>query len=211
MTIHYLSTDGIENGHANSMGRSRVLTSNDLSIDNQLLNPVISLDILSTNALNLILKKNRHSAGQTNSLLLRVAETSSLTALKKRLSVNLDLGKDNRSVTHGSNRLASLVKLFDELDGCLVIHQIEHGAVTTGVENGVVLGRLAEEFLERRGLLPDLLLLVEELYGFFVGLEHLDGTLVEGCFTACGRSGGDLDAGVDEIVVRVSQLRLLFC
>ena len=193
------------------MGRSRVLAGDDLAINNRLLSPVISLDVLSTNTLNLILEKNGHSAGQLNSILLRVAEASGLTALKKRLSINLDLSEDDRTVADSGDGLASLLELLNDLDRGLVVDEIEHGAVATGVEDGVELRSLAKEFLEGSGLLPDLLLLVEELDRLLITLEHLDGGLVERRLTALGRGDDNLDVGVDKVIVGVSELGLLYC
>lgn len=204
----YLSANGLENGLSNSVGRSRVLSSDNLSINRQLLSPVVSLDVLSTNTLDLIFEKDGHGAGQLDSLLLRVAETGSLAALEERLTIDLDVDKDNGAVAHCGDGLAGLVELLDELDGGLVVDEVEHGAVAAGVEDGVELGGLAEELLEGGGLLPDLLLLVEELYGLLVALEHLDGGLVEGGFAAGGRGDSDLDALVDEVIVWVSELGL---
>jgi hypothetical protein len=190
------------------VGRSRVLSSNDLSINSQLLSPVVSLDVLSTNTLNLILEKNGHGAGQLDSLLFRVAETGSFTALEKGLSIDLDVDENNGAVAYCGDGLAGLVELLDELDGGLIVDKVEHGAVAAGVEDGVELGGLAEEFLEGGGLFPELLLLVEELYGLLVALEHLDGGLVEGSFTAGGRGDNDLDALVDEVIVGVGEFGL---
>jgi hypothetical protein len=191
------------------MGRRRVLAGDYLAINNRLLSPVISLDVLSTNTLNLILKKNWHSAGQVNSILLRVAETSSLTALKKRLSINLDLSEDDRTVADSSDGLAGLVELLNDLDRGLIVDEIEHGAVATGVEDGVKLGSLAKELLERSGLLPDLLLLVEELYRLLITLEHLNGGLVKRRLTALGRGDDNLDVGIDKVIVGVSKFGLV--
>jgi len=191
------------------VGRRRVLAGDDLTINNRLLSPVIGLDVLSTDTLNLILEKNGHSAGQVDSILLRVAETSSLTALKKRLSINLDLGEDDRAVADSSDGLASLVELLNDLDRGLIVDEIEHGTVATGVEDGVKLGSLAKELLERSGLLPDLLLLVEELYRLLITLEHLNGGLVERSLTTFGRGDDNLDVGVDKVIVGVSEFGLV--
>ena len=89
----YLSANGLENGLSNSVGRSRVLSSDNLSINRQLLSPVVSLDVLSTNTLDLIFEKDGHGAGQLDSLLLRVAETGSLAAFEERLTIDLDVDK----------------------------------------------------------------------------------------------------------------------
>jgi hypothetical protein len=81
--------------------------------------------------------------------------------------------------------------------------------VATGVEDGVKLGSLAKKLLEGSGLLPDLLLLVEELYRLLIALEHLNGGLVERSFTTLGRGDDNFDVGVDKVIVGVSEFGLV--
>lgn len=107
----------------------------------------------------------------------------------------------------GSDRLACIGKLVDQGVRVLVVGEIEHGAVATGVEKGVELAGAADEGGQLLGVLPQRGFCVEELGGDWVGLEHLDGAGVEGRFTA-GR-GGDDEFGVgSEDVVRMSELGL---
>lgn len=85
--------------------------------------------------------------------------------------------------------------------------------MATGVENGGELVRLSKELAEGCGIFPDLLLLVEELDGGLVALEHLHGGLVERSDAAGGGGNDNLDLGVGlvvtyEGVVRMGELRL---
>lgn len=87
--------------------------------------------------------------------------------------------------------LAGVVELLDELLGVLALVEVEEGAVATGVEDGGVLIRGAEDVLEGHGVLPDGVL--EEVLGAVV-LEVLDGAGVDGGFTTLGGGDGEFDA-----------------
>lgn len=195
------------------MGGSRVLSSNDQSINSKLLTPVLAIDVVSTDTLDLILEKGRHGAGQLHSVLLRVAEACDSSALQKRLSVDGDVDKDDGAVADGGNRLAGLVELLNKLDGSLILDEVKHGAVTTRVEDGIELGSLAEELAQRSRVLPDGLLLVEELDRLGVALKHLDGNLIKRRLSAGRRSDNNLNLGVglvlaDEVIVGMGKLGL---
>lgn len=198
------------------MGGSRVLSSNDQSINSKLLTPVVALDIVSTNTLDLILKEGRHGAGQLHGVLLRVAEACDGSALQERFSVDGDVDKDDGAVADSRNRLAGLVELLNELDGSLILDEVKHGAVTTRVEDGVELGSLAEELAQRSGVLPDGLLLVQELDRLGVALKHLDGNLIKRRLSASGGSDDNLNLGVglvlaNEVIVGMGKLGLTRC
>jgi hypothetical protein len=88
--------------------------------------------------------------------------------------------------------------------------------VTTRVEDSVELGSLAEELAQRPRVLPERLLLVEELDRLGVVLKHLDGHLIEGRLATGGRSDDNLSLGVglvlaDEVIVGMGKLGLKRC
>lgn len=208
-------TNGLCNGNSHGMGRPGILPRNNLSINNHLLPPILlGLDILSTHSLNFILQQLGHLLTQLDRILLGIAKPRRLLALEQRLPIDRHVGEDNGSVAHRRDRLAGAVELLDELDGRLVLDEVEHGAVAARVEDGGVLGGLAKEFLEGPRLGPEVLLGVEEFDGFFVLFEHGDGVLVQGGFTAGWGGDDDVDLGVGlvcayEVVVRMGEFRLV--
>lgn len=207
-------TKSLRKSDSHAVCRSRVLAGDDQSIDNDLLAPGLgSLDIVASHALDLVLEQHGHVLGHVDGVLLGVAEASDLAALEKGLAaVDGDVDEDDGAVAHGRDGLAGLVELLDDLERGLVVDEVEHGAVAAGVEDGVELGRLSEELAERPRLLPELLLGVEELDRRRVGLEHLDGALVEGRDSSGGGGHYDFDVVLlviaDEGVVRVGELGL---
>lgn len=207
-------TKSLRKGDSHTVCRSRVLAGDDQSIDDDLLAPGLgSLDVVASHALDLVLEQDGHVLGHVDGVLLGVAEAGDFTALEEGLAaVDGDVDEDDGAVAHGGDGLAGLVELLDDLEGGLVVDEVEHGAVAAGVEDGIELGRLSEELAEGARLLPELLLAVEELDGRRVALEHLDGDLVEGRDSSGGRSHYDFDVVLlvfaDEGVVRVGELGL---
>lgn len=62
-------------------------------------------------------------------------------------------------------------------------------------EDGVILIRMTHELLQFTRVLPELLLVLEELHGEGVVFCGFDAGRVEGCFTTCGGGYNDSDVG----------------
>lgn len=84
-----------------------------------------------------------------------------------------DVDKYGRAVADGRDGLAGVDKLVDQGDGVLVGREVEHGAVAARVEEGSVLGGLAEVLADLGGVLPQAGLGLEEFLGLGILLEHL--------------------------------------
>lgn len=85
---------------------------------------------------------------------------------------------------------------------------LQHGSVASWVENGIIRVSSRDKLRERLGVLPEVLVVLEECLAGGVGLEHLYRGRVQGSDSALGRSEGELCASFDEGVVRVGELRL---
>jgi hypothetical protein len=79
--------------------------------------------------------------------------------------------------------------------------------VATGVEQSSELLGAAEELLDGGSLLPEVLVVLEEVLGGLI-LEHLDGARVERGDTALRRGDDDFGLGREDLV-GVRELRLL--
>lgn len=161
---------------ANTSCRGRVLTSNDESISDNLLAPrLVSLDKGSPSLDERILKQEGHRARQLHDVLLGIGEARHGLALEDVVSILAhDIGEGGGTVADRGDGLACIEELDDELDRLDVGGEVEHGAVAARVEQGVVLVRLTEEFLDGPGLLPDLRLVLVEVLGGVIGLGEFD-------------------------------------
>src|SRR5688572_7664029 len=190
------------------MTRGRVLASNELAVSDDLLTPGLRrLDELSTSIPDNSLKRKRHRLCELDSLLLLVRESRDLLSLHQRLAIDLHIDKSGRTMADGRNRLAGSPELLDQLDALLVGREVEHGAVATGVEQSSELLGAAEELLDGGSLLPEVLVVLEEVLGGLI-LEHLDGARVERGDTALRRGDDDFGLGREDLV-GVRELRLL--
>lgn len=77
------------------------------------------------------------------------------------------------------------------------------------VEDGIIRVSSRGKLRERLGVLPKVLVVLEECLARSVRLEHLYRGRVQGSNSSLGRSESELCAGFDESVVRVCELRLL--
>lgn len=178
-----------------SCSRCRVLTSDQLTVDHNLLGPrLLSFHIYGTAFFHLIFEELGHGGGKANDVLLLVAEAGDLATLKKWLPLNLDVDKDNGTVTDGSHDFPRLVELRNELLRVFDIDQIKHWAVAARVEDRIELCSATLEVLQRLCLRPQLLLSLIELdrVGVF---EILDGLLVDRSLAAIGRGDCNLRPG----------------
>ena len=146
--------------------------------------------------------------GHLHGVLLGVGEARHALSADERLAVlGLGVGQDHGTMAYSGDGLVLDVEFLDEGDGVLVGDEVEHGAVAAGVEDGVELGGAANELGQGLGVLPDGLVVLEEVLAGWVLLEHLNGKRVDGRDAALG--GGDYDFGVGgEDIVGVGELRL---
>lgn len=79
--------------------------------------------------------------------------------------------------------------------------------MATNVEDGVELAGTSSNIGELNGVVPERLVVLEEVLGGGVGLEHLHGALVEGSDAALGGGDGDLSL-LREDIVGVGELGL---
>lgn len=110
-------TNGLGNRKTDALGGSRVLASDDLAINNNLLAPwLICLCEIGALGLEDILQEEGHGSSQLSLVLLYVGEAGDIAALDERLAIHVDIGKDNGSVAYGRHGLAGRIKLLDQLD-----------------------------------------------------------------------------------------------
>lgn len=206
-------TECLSNGDTNTQGRVGVLAGDDSSINDDVLLPKgICFLISAADALDFILEQSWHELGQLDGVFFGVAETSGLATAKERLSVHNGVHENDGAVADSCNNLAGIVELLNQLDGVLVVDEIEHGPMATGVENGIKLGCLSVEVLEGGGLLPKVLLGFIELDRGIV-LEVLDRYFVNGSKAASRGSNDDFGSGLcliwtNQVEVRTGKLRL---
>lgn len=209
--MHRLGTNSGNKRLAQRRGRNRVLASDKLTINGNLVAKDASLDKLSTRSNDLVLDKHGHGAGQLDEVLLLVGEAGNLPALDDVLVINLYVDQGNGSVADGRDDLSSAVKLLDHGDGVGIVNEVVQRAVAAGEEDGVELGGAAAELLDGGGVLPQGLLVFVEVHGDGVVLGALEGAVVERGDTALGGDDGDLDVLLGEEVVGVGEFRLCVC
>lgn len=101
-----------------------------------------------------------------------VTKTSDVLSFDKQSAVaELDISQGNRAVADSADDLAGFVGGSSDLERCLVVLQIEHRAMSSGIDNRSELALLANELFNLVGVVD----LVSKVMG---GQKGLDGLVV---------------------------------
>lgn len=104
--------------------------------------------------------------------LLSVTEASDVLSLDKQSAVaELDVSQGNRAVADSADDLAGFVGSSGDLERCLVVLQIEHGAMSSGIDDRSELTLLSNELFDFVGV-------VNLVCKVMVGQKGLDGLVL---------------------------------
>src|SRR4249919_1942729 len=112
-----------------------------MAVDNRQTLPVVDFLESTTEALELVLEKERHDLRQLHRLFLRIGESRNPLSLDDRLALVLNVAKHGGGVANRGNGLAAVVEALDQFDRDRVFREIPHGAMAARVEDGVVIFR----------------------------------------------------------------------
>jgi hypothetical protein len=161
---------------------------------------------VAAQTLELILDKEGHDLGQAHGFFLIIGKAGDALALDERLSLIGRLEQNTRAMTDGGDRFAGIVEILDQGDRVLVIGQIPHRAVATGIEDRVVVGRLDVGKLDAVGqhlLGRRIFLETQHRVGLIVGIVASG---IDRGMATLGRRHGDLCTGIRERIVGGGEL-----
>jgi hypothetical protein len=162
-----LNTNRLGDSLTDTLCTGRVLAGDELAAvhgEDELTPRLGGLLVCGADLLDLVLEKEGHKLSHLRLVLLHVREAGGLLAGEQVLAVGQDhVGEHDGAVAHGGNGLAGGNELVDQGDAVLVGGEVEHGAVSSRVEQGSELGRPAQVVGQLARVLPERLLSLKEV------------------------------------------------